>query len=750
MLKKLSLVLASLILGAASVPVMGQTQTFQIIVNGTTPASQWSNAVFFAGEEYIFAVQSPEPNVAFSLCKKPGNSNAAPSCAPGGTTDSYGDWNEHRDQTGVWTSADIGTWVWQVVLADGTKSPEAIFAVLALPGDTKANPPNPPIRQVLSAVNGFPSAALTILQDWLNVLEPAFEEGDISYPAILVANVMVSPSTDLYTRTYAPDRISFGTSITGSKASYSSYYYSLCIEDEHARSFPFFFGSRMEESRAHKGCEDIYRWIAIHNPSAFGVSPVPTFLTDGYLFDSIRDRKAVVYDGAFGLEAYNINTQGVDIHGSAMFDIFSERLRYEGDPFTGIGRMEEAVNLGQFAPLGDQPGNFDGLAGSLGVTNVEGVKPSISWRRMNFGLAPNGVTYLGTSELWMGGLNSAGVIYVGARAGSGFLLDLVQYQNGIPARVAGTVDWAINDSSGKIIASGSTAIPATGSGYMFFSSYPQLQTKGKLLLPEGAYHFTATTRDASGHPSTDPNLLAEDVFAVVDPSRTLVPGDTVWTANGEGGKFGNLGSCNDLSFVAPQGASISGTSGLCFVTNVPKRTAGGYEDVTLRGYGFVRTAVPSSTAPRVVHMKNLDQPALVQGATDLTGKTATSLVPGSIVIFSGWGFTANDASTATPRRPLPGTPHRSPSEMAMAMPPRQTPAPLTEGCTGTDLSDQGRSEVWFSQNGTVAKATILACADNQIEVGVPAGLASGANVAISVVVNGTPGLNALSLPVTAK
>lgn len=749
MLKKhFVLVLASLrifILGAACLSAMGQ-QTFATFVRGTTPESQLGHPMFMAGDGYILNVQAPQPNTAFSLCKIPPNSTT-PSCAAYGTTDSYGNWNPTLQQTGTFSSNDIGTWTWYATISVNgvvSQSLDTVFAVLSPSGDTAGNPPPPPPAQVLIAKDGFPSDTLASLQAWMNWLNQAYVAANVFYPVILSRGVNISPSATDYYYTGSPDQIWFQTKIVSSKTSENGDYWALCREIGHTRNFPYLFASRMEESWVTAECREVYRTIAKDFPAAFGVSPLPTFITDGRMFDT-GDRKTVVYGGA-GQESWNVNTQGADQDGSALLDILSERL-------ISLQEMQKAINLGKFAPAGDQAANFDGLAESLGVTNVEGVRPSVLFNRnsVNFGLAPNGVTYLGVQEC---GLSSFGVF----DAGSGFCIDLVQYQNDAPVYQAGTIDWNISDASDKIVTSGT--ITATGSHVFLRLALTSLYQNGKLTLSEGAYHFSATVRDASGHPSSDPNLFSEDVFAVIDPSRILGPGDLVVVANGENGKFGNLGSCNDLTLVSPQGASISGSGSLCFVTNVPKTATGKFEDVTLRGYGFTTTFVPSSTSASKRNFKHLDQPALVQGATDITGKTATALVSGETLILKGWGFTANDASTAmsvhpshnTPRRAMAATPTASvtlaAAPVASPRPPRRGPSPPTSGCKGTELSDQGRSEVWFTQNGTTLKAEILFCADNQMEVFVPAGLTPGADVAISVVVNGTQGVNALTLPVT--
>jgi hypothetical protein len=698
--------------------------------------------VFFVGDEYAFSVQSPRPNTPFSLCKIAPNTTT-PSCVPFGTTDSYGDWNiVNQGPTGTFTTNDVGTWIWSAQFADGTQA-ETVFAVLVPLGDTAGNPPPAPPAQILVAADGFPSSTLATLSSWMNWLNQAYVQANVSYPVILSRGVKVSPSPSAYYYTYMPDQILFQTTITANgNTSEGGDYWALCREIAHTRNYPFIFGSYFEESWATAECREVYRAIDQYFPQAWSTKPSQSYGTDGKLLDAHGDCKAVVYGPGWRL----INPQNDT--GSALLDILSERL-------TSLGRMQRAVNLGEFATQGEQAGNFDGLARSLGVTNVEGVRPSVLFRRnaVNLTTAPDGI-YLG---IWGSGRPDD----VGATAWFGYSIDLLTFTNGNPARTAGTIQWKIANDTGKIVASGTSTTTAASSAFVALAQQPALYSNGKFLLPEGAYHFTAVAEDASGHPSTDPNFFSEDVFVVVDPSRVLNPGDLIVTANGLNGKFGNLGSCNDLTLVAPQGASISGSGSLCFVQNVPKRTTGGYEDVTLSGYGFIRTAVPSRTSPRVIHLKNLDQPAYLQKVLHVDGSAATSIVSGEMLMLTGIDFTANDPSSARSAHLVPVV-RRAPmalaSMTAMATQTAVTPLPPrhggpvfpTEGCTGTNLNDQGRSEVWFSENGTVAKATISYCSDNQMEITVPAGLTPGGNVAISVVVNGTLGLNTLSLPVTAK
>jgi uncharacterized protein (TIGR03437 family) len=109
--------------------------------------------------------------------------------------------------------------------------------------------------------------------------------------------------------------------------------------------------------------------------------------------------------------------------------------------------------------------------------------------------------------------------------------------------------------------------------------------------------------------------------------------------------------------------------------------------------------------------------AALESMMHLDGTTAKTVVPGEIVTLTGEMFSRNEPETSP-----------------------QVTFPLpTEGCPGTSLVDQGRTQVRFTlASGTVLWGSILYCTPTTLDIVTPNELAAhiGETVTVAVIQNG--------------
>ena len=469
------------------------------------------------------------------------------------------------------------------------------------------------------------------------------------------------------------------------------------------------------------------------NPSLFQNPPTTVTCAGG--ITGFANRRSAVFGGA-GTNAYldYYSNTVFDNAGCSLYALFANAVGMNFISLTNAINANPPTSHAQVLAIVD----------SL-VPEFEGVPPS-QWFEKNDPLAFGGMLngqYLGVKQI--------GFSWFGSNADNYFsdinpeFLDvrLVNWQSpmtdtspneSLPnAVVASSVCWSMLD------ATGATMIPSQfgNSSMMFdidFDITHQFGGSWYTQYPTGSYLVPVAYSPDGATCSTDPRLTLNQTIGLVDKETmgTLKPGDLVVSVNGP--KWGTLpmkGSYQ-VALVSPLGATITAWPDMVIVTDIPQRSDGSFEEVTLQvkysdGTVRIRTFQPAWDQPIWRTIVDKDEPTLVtstvQRATD--GGFATAIAAQEILSIYGKGLTGN-APCGAASLPIP-----------------------VDGSCGNALNDQGRTRVSFtvesgSQTGTQLLGRPLYVGTTQINVVVPSGLPAGETVSVQVVVNGTVSFQALT------
>lgn len=469
------------------------------------------------------------------------------------------------------------------------------------------------------------------------------------------------------------------------------------------------------------------------NPSLFQYPPTTVTCAGGIA--GFANRRNAVFGGA-GTGAYLDYYSNVvfDNAGCSPYALFTNAVEMNFISFTNAINAHPPTSHAQVLAI------LDSL-----VPEFEGVPPSLWFEKNNplaFGGMPSG-QYLGAKQIGFSWFGSNEDNYFSDINPEFLDVRLVNWRSpttdpslneSLPnAIVAPSVCWSMLDSTGKEV----IPLQFGNSSTMYdvdFDITHQFGGSWYTQYPTGSYLVPVAYSPDGAICSTDPRLTLNQTIGLVDKETmgTLKPGDLVVSVNGP--KWGTLpmkGSY-DIQLVAPSSATITSWPDMVIVTNIPKRSDGSSQEVTLQvtysdGTVRIRTFQPDWAQPIGRTIVDKDEPTLVtatvQRSTD--GGFSAAIAPGEILSIYGKDLTGNAPCGAT-----------------------SLPIPVDGSC-GNALNDQGRTRVLFtvtsgSQTGTQLFGRPLYVGTTQINVVVPSGLPTGENVSVQVVVNGTVSFQAMT------